>query len=522
MNMKRMLYRLILLTFMLGTYSCMNDISEEYPDIHVSKGQKISIRVSMPQNEARENNSRVSFNDSDLGLTWEEGDQLALIGYNQANTIVGKQILNLESKNGNKAEFSGNTVTGATHYDVYYPAKAVDNKGIASINYNQQVQNGNNNTAHLRNSMLLKQTGDKLTTEEILAEKNDVPMQLQNSIIKFDLNNIFINKPVALQWEIEEADGNKTTRNLEIKNISNDLCETFTGYLSMPNLSVSAKSITVSLIGQKEDSTPYRPMNYHIDLNKNITYTANNRYTALIEKGWIYKIYYKSNLNINESFKNNSSLKEMIAKEEYDESTQWGYIDLKQDKDVALKNLRIPTIKKEIEYLDIYGISGVGIRAFKGCSSLRSVVLHAGVNIIEGHAFEGCKVLSTIRLNEGLQTIENNAFHGCESLEQITIPESVTTIRQFAFAQCIKLKSITIPCNVTSIGSKIFEGSDVLRSVTLESTTPPSITGTGTKGNLLAFKYLENIKIYVPSASLNQYKTADGWKDYADKIFPIN
>ena len=30
---------------------------------------------------------------------------------------------------------------------------------------------------------------------------------------------------------------------------------------------------------------------------------------------------------------------------------------------------------------------------------------------------------------------------------------------------------------------------------------------------------LPNIKIYVSSGSVNAYKTAEGWSDYADKIF---
>ena len=107
-------------------------------------------------------------------------------------------------------------------------------------------------------------------------------------------------------------------------------------------------------------------------------------------------------------------------------------------------------------------------------------------------------------------------------MTSVTIPDSVTEIGDSAFYWCDSLTSITIPDSVTDIGYDAFYGCSGLTSVFCERTTPP----TAYLGDYPSWKaFINNAadrKIYVPAESVDAYKEADGWKDYADAIEPYN
>ena len=93
--------------------------------------------------------------------------------------------------------------------------------------------------------------------------------------------------------------------------------------------------------------------------------------------------------------------------------------------------------------------------------------------------------------------------------------DGITKIRIRAFRGCSSLTSIEIPKIVTSIELEAFRDCNSLTSVTVLATTPPTL---GTD----AFKDTHSsLKIYVPSGSVNAYKAASGWSDYASKIQAI-
>lgn len=212
---------------------------------------------------------------------------------------------------------------------------------------------------------------------------------------------------------------------------------------------------------------------------------------------------------------------------------------------------------------------------FEDCSSLKSIVIPNSVTMICDSAFCGCKSLESITIpdsvirsiasaftycsrltafigrcasndcrcwirNSYLQgfapyniteyTIPNNVtvicsgtFSGCSDLTSITIPNSVTKIMDFAFSDCLSLTSITIPNGVTDIGEGAFSDCRSLSSVYCKATIPPNISIFDSCYNYNAFdNNAEDLKIYVPksegSTVLEAYKSADGWKDYADSI----
>ena len=163
------------------------------------------------------------------------------------------------------------------------------------------------------------------------------------------------------------------------------------------------------------------------------------------------------------------------------------------------------------------GVISIGEYAFSDCSSLTSITIPESVVSIGGEAFENCSSLTSITIPEGVTSIGYAVFHGCSSLTSITIPESVTSIGSYAFLGCSSLTSITIPEGVVSIGFRAFYGCSSLESVHCKAIIPP--VAERYNGSWAAFdSNASGRRIYVPMESVEAYKSADGWKDYADSI----
>lgn len=129
------------------------------------------------------------------------------------------------------------------------------------------------------------------------------------------------------------------------------------------------------------------------------------------------------------------------------------------------------------------------------------------------NTFDGCTGLTSVEIPNGFTTIPALSFANCTSLTSVTIPNSVTEIGGSAFASCSGLTSVTIPNRVTSIRNNAFYSCSRLASVTVEATTPPTLEN-------YAFANT-NCPIYVPSGSVNAYKSASGWSNYSSRIQAI-
>ena len=156
----------------------------------------------------------------------------------------------------------------------------------------------------------------------------------------------------------------------------------------------------------------------------------------------------------------------------------------------------------------------MGYELFKGCTSLTNISIPSGVTKIDTNMFEGCSALTTVSI-PGARSIESDVFWNCSSLQDITIPSGVTKIGTTAFRGCASLTSIVIPSSVASIGYGAFSYCGSLASITVESLTPPTLGSN-------AFFNSNNCQIYVPASSVETYKTASGWSDYADRIQAIS
>ncbi|MDE7477308.1 MAG: leucine-rich repeat domain-containing protein, partial [Lachnospiraceae bacterium] len=101
------------------------------------------------------------------------------------------------------------------------------------------------------------------------------------------------------------------------------------------------------------------------------------------------------------------------------------------------------------------GIHTIGEGAFKGCVSLRKMVLPQGLSCIMGDAFKGCRKLEEVVIPEGVSYIGRYAFHRCHALKKAILPPSVEELGEFAFLYCDSLKEVWIP-GVKRLGMEAF------------------------------------------------------------------
>lgn len=192
------------------------------------------------------------------------------------------------------------------------------------------------------------------------------------------------------------------------------------------------------------------------------------------------------------------------------------------------------------------GVSSIGKWAFDYCIGLTSITVDGSnttyksennciINKNTGELLKGCNG-TVLPLPSGITIIGDNAFSECDEISgSLVVPGTVTEIGRYAFFNCTNITSITltegltrildgafrntgisgdftIPSTVTYLGQE-FVAETGITSLTCLPTTPPQF------GALSAL--YGNFTIYVPSASLDTYKTNNQWKYFASRIQAI-
>lgn len=193
----------------------------------------------------------------------------------------------------------------------------------------------------------------------------------------------------------------------------------------------------------------------------------------------------------------------------------------------SLKRIDVPDNVQNIEF-----------NVFDGCTSASAATIGSGCKKIRSYLFNGCTNLQNVVFANGSAALNigDNTFDGCKNLTSVTFSNNLDSIGAYTFNDCIKLTEVVYPDSVYSIGIKQFYNNYSVKSITIGSgcrmiggndgifgctsytckaTTPPTLNGS------LAFREGVDYKIYVPSESVEDYKAANGWSNYADHIFPI-
>lgn len=147
----------------------------------------------------------------------------------------------------------------------------------------------------------------------------------------------------------------------------------------------------------------------------------------------------------------------------------------------------------------------------------KKVIVKGGVTAIGTFAFYDCMGLADVEISGSVTSIGNSAFSGCKWLTSITLPESLTNIGSWAFNDCLSLTSITIPATVTNIGEKAFYNCTGLTEMVSLAETPPTCGD-----NVFNGVNKETCVLSVPKKSVDDYKKADGWKEFTQTKASVN
>lgn len=159
-------------------------------------------------------------------------------------------------------------------------------------------------------------------------------------------------------------------------------------------------------------------------------------------------------------------------------------------------------------------ITSVEMGAFSYWTSATSLTLSNNLTHIGDYTFDNWISAPTLAIPSSVTHIGNSAFYGWSSATSLTIPEGVVSIGEIAFQNWSIANSVVIPSTVTSIGFMAFQGWGSATSITCLAVSPPIIAGS-------VFNNSNNAPIYVPSTSVDEYKSAAGWSTYASRIFAI-
>ncbi len=114
----------------------------------------------------------------------------------------------------------------------------------------------------------------------------------------------------------------------------------------------------------------------------------------------------------------------------------------------------------EVNGKQVKGISN----AFKG-SDIKKVTIPAGFPKIDANAFNNCSELEEVLVEGAIEYIGGRAFKGCSSLK--TIEAQCTKVCDNAFENCTSMTSATF-MGVTEIGKEVFKDCSSLRKVSIQ------------------------------------------------------
>ncbi len=142
-------------------------------------------------------------------------------------------------------------------------------------------------------------------------------------------------------------------------------------------------------------------------------------------------------------------------------------------------------------------------------NDIQTVIIGEGITNIPAWAFAMYEKLMSIHLPSTLKTIGWSCLEETK-LWNVCLPEGLEKIDGYAFMMT-PFSTVSIPSTVTEIGERAFGYCESLASVGCYAATPPTLGS-----NAFGDSPVETV--YVASEKVGDYKAADGWSGFGDKI----
>lgn len=188
------------------------------------------------------------------------------------------------------------------------------------------------------------------------------------------------------------------------------------------------------------------------------------------------------------------------------------------------KNLKVLTANNLLKYIgnkafdgctalqvvnNMKNVTYIGYRAFYGCTALTTFNGGENLTTIDREAFYSCRKLRHFPFSHGMITsIGIRAFRGCISLKAVVLGNMLTTIGDKAFENCTALTKVLFTSELSNFGDQLFKGCTSLSELWLNNTVPPQV----------ASGFVDtpaSVTLYVPHDAVNAYRTASPWSSAA-------
>lgn len=117
--------------------------------------------------------------------------------------------------------------------------------------------------------------------------------------------------------------------------------------------------------------------------------------------------------------------------------------------------------------------------------------------------------LETVRITDKETEISENEFYGCASLKSVSMGDGIDTIGKYAFSGCSALESFSFGTGLKSIGDEAFSDCTGMKKLVSKTAVPP-VCGSQALDDINKWE----CTLYVPQASLEDYKSAAQWKEF--------
>ena len=165
-----------------------------------------------------------------------------------------------------------------------------------------------------------------------------------------------------------------------------------------------------------------------------------------------------------------------------------------------------------------FGLTGgIGNFVFQQAYSLQRLVIPSGmIGVLPSQLCSNAFSLISVTLTSNFTSMSSAVVQNSYALTKLELSESIAG-NFGSLSNLRSMKSFKIPIGATALVNNCFSNWTAMEEYIFQSTVPPTMASTN------VFTGIPLIcKIYVPDASVTNYKTATNWVIYADYIYPIS